>query len=333
MDYIPALEHFSTFSMGGTPKGFCEIKHENDLFCLLPRYGSEQWWVLGGGSNTVFTDSYVDKIVVKISLRGLRVISETNESVVVSVAAGEVWDDFVSYACRMGYVGTELLSGIPGTVGAAPVQNIGAYGKEVCEIIETVECFDCLTRRFHVFSKEECMFRYRDSIFKSNARGRYIITSAKFALVKNTYAQVHHPEIVAELSGAAYTAAAVREAVLAVRKRKLPDIFSSPNVGSFFQNPIIPEDMAIALRAKFPTMPMYSYQDGSYKISAAWLIESVGYKGKRCGHFEFSSLHALVLVHLGGGTMDELLLFVAEVRQKVYGTFQISLSIEPELVF
>lgn len=320
--------------MGGEPAEFIVVTAKEQLPHVLAHIQPEySLWILGAGSNTVFTDEMLHRTVVKMHILGVEELSSHNPELVrYKVSAGEEWDAFVARTTKKGLYGLELLSGIPGTVGAAPMQNIGAYGAEVEHVVAHVECYDMQTQQFCELPGSACGFSYRSSIFKTTARGRYIITAVVFQLSTKPLETTMHAEVVAELAEHAPTPEAVRAAVLAIRGRKLVNYHEVSNVGSFFQNPIITAEKTEELKQRFPTIPLFPQADGVYKTSAAWLLQTAGFKGKTFGHFQFSPQHALVLTHLGGGSMKELLELIAHVTTSIEAQFGIGLQVEPELV-
>lgn len=331
---IPELKHCSTFQMGGKPKSFQAIHTVFELIEALQdlRTVTAPVWILGGGSNTVFTDNFLPYSVLQIKIPGMQVLTEDADTVRVKVNAGESWDGLVETLVGNGWSGLELLSGVPGTVGAAPMQNIGAYAVELASVLESVEVVNRSTMQLEALTRDQCNFGYRTSIFKTTARGKYVIVAATFRLTKRVPQSPTHPEVAKEV-GDTVTAKNIRRAVLAIRRRKLVDYSQIPNVGSFFQNPIIPEAQARALLSRYPTMPVFAQSNGMYKVTAGWLLEQAGYKGRLIGHFQFSPKHALILTHLGGGTMDELQVLIQTVARDIKKRFNISLHPEPELVY
>lgn len=335
MSKIPELAAFSTFRMGGMPRDFVSARSKEELVCALARFNEAELpvWILGGGSNTVFTSETFPFAVVHMCILGKEVLTETEDFVSLRVAAGENWDELVSYTAARGWSGLELLSAIPGTVGAAPMQNIGAYGVEFADCAESVEVYDRKSGEFVLLPAEQCGFGYRTSVFKTTERGRYVITAVVLRLSKAAPKLPANAEVAASLKGQEITPETIRAAVRAIRARKLEDPATVANVGSFFENPIIKKEQAEALRAKHPTAPLFPVSGSeNFKASAGWLLEQLGYKGKVLGHFQFSSKHALVLTHLGGGTARELEAVISQVQTHVRETFGITLRPEPEVV-
>ena len=278
--------------------------------------------VLGGGSNVVMRPHF-DGVAVRMALKGRTVLGEEAGAALVEVSAGENWDEVVGWTVDQGLWGLENLSLIPGTVGAAPVQNIGAYGVELADRFHSLRAYDTIERRFVTFTAAECRFAYRQSIFKQ-VSGRYLITSVRLRLPRPwtpvlTYAGIDH--LPADTG-----APEIRSQVIAVRQSKLPDWRMQGNVGSFFHNPIVAPEVADSI----PGVPRYPQADGSVKLSAAWLIERAGFKGYRLGGAGVSERHALVLVNHGGATFDDVAQLSGLIRSGVQTRFGVALIQEPE---
>ncbi len=286
---------------------------------------------LGSGSNVVLK-RWLPGLVVQVKNRGITLLSETPTSVELRVAAGENWHEFVITCVASGYFGLENLVLIPGTVGAAPVQNIGAYGVEVCRFITAVNVLDLATGRPERLDNETCAFGYRDSIFKNRQRGRYFILSVDFLLSKVDEPLVVYPPLVAALEGEHATASDVVDAVIALRREKLPDPEQSPNVGSFFKNPQVLPRVAESLAQRWPQMPQFPGTDTLVKLSAAWLLEHSGWRGRSTGGVTMSAQHALVLVNQSAMDANALLTAVATIVDSVESRFGVRLEIEPDVL-
>jgi len=290
--------------------------------------------ILGGGSNTIFTNPTIEVLVVKIEIRGMQIIKENDSSVMICVGAGENWNDFVDYAVKNNYSGIEALSAIPGTVGGTPIQNVGAYGAEVSDVIISVEVFDIQEGEVGMLLNEECDFSYRDSIFKKSAKDRYIITNVIFKLSKIQPKSPHYPGVREYFESKNITNPSLKDisqSIVEIRKNKLPDPSEVASCGSFFKNPFVNEETYLTIKGKYPDVKAFKIEDGSYKIPAGWILEILGYKGKRIGNLEFYSQNALVLTNIGNATTDELLKLVKKVQLEVKKEFGI--NIEPEPVF
>jgi UDP-N-acetylmuramate dehydrogenase len=289
----------------------------------------EKWAVLGGGNNILFTKQYDGTLIHPIGKRIER-LNDDSESVRVRVDAGVEWDDFVQWCVERDLWGAENLSLIPGSVGAAPVQNIGAYGAEAKDIIHTVHYFDTLQREHLSLSNEECRFGYRDSIFKGELRGRAIITAVDFTLSTVASPSLRYGDVqqqVEERGGA--TLKNIREAVCSIRQTKLPDTNVLGNAGSFFKNPIVPCAVAEELKAKYENMPIYPTADEAFrKLAAGWLIDQSGLKGYRMGNVGVHDRQALVLVNHGGATGGEVMALARYVQEQVKEKFGIEIETE-----
>lgn len=287
-------------------------------------------YVLGGGSNVVLADD-IPGLVIKIQTKGVRIISESDTEVIVEAQAGENWHQFVQYCLDRGWWGLENLALIPGTVGAAPVQNIGAYGVELQQRVHQVQAWDLGVGQLQTYSAEQCQFAYRDSLFKRSESGRHIITAVQFKLIKPTGWQpvllypdlVNHPFLKNEMS-----AQAVFKAVVAIRQSKLPDPAQLANAGSFFKNPMVDYALYEQIQALYPQVVAYP-QGERVKLAAGWLIEQAGWKGKRMGPVGMHARQALVLVNYGGATHTELVQLVQHVKADVWRLFQVELEQEP----
>jgi UDP-N-acetylmuramate dehydrogenase len=288
--------------------------------------------VLGEGSNMLIKAD-VEGTVLAMANAGVETF-QRDDRVLIRVAAGERWDDFVRWSLGQGYAGLENLILIPGTVGAAPIQNIGAYGVEVAEFIDTVEAYDTHAREFVVLDKAACAFSYRDSSFKQQA-GRWIVVAVTFALPRERPLSLDYAGIREEVEKMGITRPTpyhVAEAVVRLRSRKLPDPAVIGNAGSFFKNPVVGQAQADALALAHPGLPVWPHAGGTAKISAGWLIEAAGFKGERDGDAGMSNRHALVLVNHGKATGPQLWAFAQKVIAGVHAKFGITLEPEPLIV-
>jgi UDP-N-acetylmuramate dehydrogenase len=297
------------------------------------RAAGKPWLALGEGSNVLFASDF-DGFVVRPTLRGIAVLHEDDDGAVVRAGAGENWHVFVQSMLAAGLHGLENLALIPGTVGAAPVQNIGAYGVELESRIVAVEAFDTHIGELVRLSREDCGFAYRDSRFKRE-RDRWLITAVAFALQRNVDPVLGYAGVGEELAirgVAAPTPSDVFEAVCALRRRKLPDPAVIGNAGSFFKNPVVPEAQAAFIRDHHPDLPAWPAASDRTKLSAAWLIERAGLKGHRQGDAGISDRHALVLVNHGSATGKDLLDLARHVQDEVDARFGVRLEPEPRIV-
>lgn len=283
---------------------------------------------IGGGSNLLFAGDY-QGLVIHSAICDLTVVEDTPSSRLLRVGAGYVWDDFVAYCVEHNLAGVENLSAIPGEVGASAVQNIGAYGVEVCDVIEQVETMD-LQGNPHIFSREECHYGYRDSIFKKELRGQYIVTHVVYRLEKSPAFKLDYGDLRARVEAEGVpTLNAVRQAVTAIRNSKLPDPKVLGNAGSFFTNPVIPRTQYEQLKEQYPNMPSYVVDDKHVKVPAGWLIEQVGWKGRALGHAAVHDRQALVLVNKGGAVGAEVMELADRICEDIYQKYGI--RIVPEV--
>ena len=294
--------------------------------------------VLGGGSNVLFTRDWPG-VVLALRTRGLDFIERhatapQDDAAIVRAAAGEVWDDFVHWTLAHGLLGLENLALIPGSVGAAPIQNIGAYGVEVGEFVHAVHAFDRTTGAIVRLDRAACAFAYRDSLFKREA-GRYLIAEVDFLLPRRRELRLDYDGVREELAAMGVhtpDARAVAHAISRVRTRKLPDPVTTGNAGSFFKNPIVSAELAAALKSEHARMPVWPLADARAKLSAAWLIEACGLKGFRDGDAGVSDQHALVLINYGGANGAQIWALAQHIRQGVFARFGVTLEPEPLVV-
>jgi UDP-N-acetylmuramate dehydrogenase len=324
----------NTLRVNARARLLAEINDASKLTELLefPAVRNGKLLVLGEGSNMLFTGDY-DGTVLAMATRGVQV-EQDGDVASIAVAAGERWDDFVRWTLGQGFAGLENLILIPGTVGAAPIQNIGAYGTEVAEFIDSVEAWDMQERRVAVLDRAACAFAYRDSVFKHEP-GRYIVTAVRFALPRSRELRTDYAGIGEELVRMGVDKPApfhVAEAVVHLRTKKLPDPAVIGNAGSFFKNPMVDAAQGEALKREHPELVSWVVSDGRWKLSAAWLIETAGFKGMREGDAGISNRHALVLVNHGRATGGELWAFAQKVIEGVRAKFGVQLEPEPVVV-
>jgi len=332
-----SLQALNTFGVAATARWYAEAASPAELAQLLadPRVAELPLLVLGGGSNLLLTRDF-GGLVLRYTDDHIRVIAPGRDSHLVEVGAGMGWHAFVDWSLAQGYVGLENLALIPGTVGAAPIQNIGAYGVEVERFINAVEVFDRERRCTTIFKHDACAFAYRWSRFKrADERSRYIVVNVRFRLPRRGESRLDYPGIREELAAMGIASASERDvfnAVCAIRRRKLPDPAVIGNAGSFFKNPIIATDVARALLAAYPGAPNFEADGNQRKLSAAWLIEQCGLKGYRDGDAGVSAQHALVLVNHGAATGADLWRVAQHVQATVRERFGIELKPEPVVV-
>jgi UDP-N-acetylmuramate dehydrogenase len=286
--------------------------------------------ILGGGSNLV-PARRVDGTVVRVALRGRRLVAEDDAAWTVAAAAGEPWHEFVMWTLAQGWPGLENLALIPGTVGAAPIQNIGAYGVELKDRFHSLTAMRLEDGTLHTFEAADCAFGYRDSVFKRSEAGRWLITEVRFRLPKHWMPVLGYGDLQARMAAmGGATPVRVAEAVMTIRRSKLPDPAVLGNAGSFFHNPIVTADAARALANRFPALPHYPQADGHVKLAAGWLIEQAGWRGKRLGPVGMYAQQALVLVNHGGGTAEDVRALMQAVQADVQAMFGVTLQPEPE---
>lgn len=327
-----SLKNYNSFGIDVVTESFVAIASEKQLVELLEAKKGSPFRILGGGSNILLTHDYKGLTIVMKNL-GIALVEETTDSVILEVQAGENWHAFVLWALENDYGGIENLALIPGSVGAAPIQNIGAYGVELESVFHRCRVLDIETLSFKTFDKKACSFGYRNSIFKNELKGKVIITSVLLKLQKKPHKiQTHYGTLQSELEGKSKTIQTVAEAVIGIRKSKLPDPNEIGNSGSFFKNPIIPTSHFTKLLKKYPELPHYPNQDGHVKIPAAWMIDKLGFKGIRKGDAGIHEKQALVLVNYGNAKGTELLRLAKEIQKKVLEEFEILLEIEVNLL-
>jgi UDP-N-acetylmuramate dehydrogenase len=330
------LQAYHTFGIEVFTEAFAVLKNREDLFQLKSlRKQYKDFLILGGGSNVLFVSNYPG-IIIQNKLSGIDILQEDEESIILKVASGMNWHDLVITAVSNNWGGIENLSLIPGTVGAAPIQNIGAYGVEVKEVIQKVIAFDLEKEEFITFTNVECQFGYRDSIFKhSENKGKYFITDIIIQLKKNPTAfKVSYGDIqkIMDLNQMKdYSVKTISDAVIQIRQQKLPDPKDIGNSGSFFKNPEISTLQAQELLSLYPSMPQYKISDSITKIPAAWLIEQCGWKGLKVGNTGNHAQQALVIVNYGNATGEEIRQHAINVQKSVWDKFQIEL--QPEVNF
>jgi len=314
-------------------KQFLELHHPDDLFSFSHLFSKdEKFIILGGGSNVLFQTSEID-IVVHPVFKGITIIEEDSETVVIKAMAGESWDDLVAFAVKNNWGGLENLSLIPGLVGACPIQNIGAYGVEVKDVIQQLEALNINTGKKQVFDNIDCGFAYRSSVFKTDLKGKYLITAVTFKLSKNPKFNASYGDVSIEtekLGGMSLQN--IRQAIINIRTSKLPDPLIIGNAGSFFKNPTIDIHHFSRLLEKFPTIKSYKVNEQLLKIPAGWLIEQCGFKGYKEGRVGVHENQALILINLGGAKGSEIIALAEKIQNKVWNTFEIKLEMEVNII-
>ncbi|MBP6563320.1 MAG: UDP-N-acetylmuramate dehydrogenase [Neisseriaceae bacterium] len=332
------LAPYNTFGLAVKARHFVSLTDVTELPQILAcdEYLTEPVLWLGGGSNVILTQDFPG-LVVHMATKGVRFDDADADHVWVDVAAGEPWHEFVNQTLAAGYCGLENLSLIPGTVGAAPVQNIGAYGVEVGDVIEHVVCFDLHAYQVVTLSNADCAFAYRDSLFKQGGKGRYVILNVRFKLQRHFNPQTQYGDIERELLAeqperSLWTATDVARTVCTIRARKLPDPNVLGNAGSFFKNPIVSQAAAAAFLAQHPDAPHYPLADGRVKLAAGWLIDRLGLKGHQIGGAAVHDRQALVLVNKQQATAADVVALAADIQAQVWATYQVSLESEPNFI-
>lgn len=334
---MDVLSHFSllpynSFKIDVKSRWFVEYASEEELMEFLKedRFKENRFFHLGGGCNVLFMNNF-EGIILHSGIKGIALIGEDENCVYYRVGAGEVWDDFVRFAVEKNISGIENLSAIPGEVGATPIQNIGAYGVEVKDVISQVHTIEIKTGKKRVFSNEECAFGYRDSIFKQALKGQYIVTYVVYRLQKRAEYSLHYGNLSTEVKKyGSLTLKNIRKAVMAIRAEKLPDTATVGNAGSFFMNPIISRSYFEVLQSLYPSIPCFPVSETEVKVPAAWLIEQCGWKGKSHGNAAVHHKQPLVLINKGNATGKEIMALAALIENSVKEKFGI--IIYPEVI-
>ncbi|WP_297086432.1 UDP-N-acetylmuramate dehydrogenase [uncultured Draconibacterium sp.] len=326
-----SLKAHNTFGIDAKAKYYFEFTELEDLEVFLKSnqsWKNEKLIVLGEGSNILFLNDF-DGLVIHPNVPGMNSVWEDRNHEWIEVGAGEVWDEFVEYAVNRGLGGAENLSLIPGKTGAAPVQNIGAYGQEVCRLVEKVKGFDLEKGCVAEFTAAECEFAYRNSIFKHYLKNRFIITSVIFRLDKFPEFNLGYGQLEKQVKEKGeISLSTIREAVIEIRSSKLPDVKNLGNAGSFFKNPVVPKELAEQLQVKYPELPVYAAENNQVKLAAGWLIEQAGWKGKRLGDAGVHAQQALVLVNYGKATGNEIYALSEDIFDAVNTQFGVKLERE-----
>lgn len=328
------LKNYITMKVGGNARFMTDIHTVDDIPSLITRAKEQNLpiFILGGGSNTLVRDEGFGGLVLRNRIMGFAVVAETPSDATIKIGAGEIWDDVVKRAVDMGLSGIECLSAIPGTAGAAPVQNIGAYGQEVAETLVSLEAYDMKTQTFATLTNEECHFAYRSSIFREQDTGRYVITSITLRLYKSAPQPPFYKAVQDYLDANAvtlYTVESLRQAVVAIRTEKLPDPSLRPNAGSFFKNAIVEDWQLEDIRRDYPDAPIFDMGDGTFKLSSGWLIEQVGLKGELLHGMRVHDKNALVLINESATSYTDLAQARDEIAGAVRDKFRVQIVQEP----
>ena len=330
-----SLKKYNTFGIEAKAAAFVAVHSVDELRQILQENPTKNKFILGGGSNMLLTQD-INALVIHVDLKGKKIVKETENHVWVESQAGENWHEFVLWTINQDFGGLENMSLIPGNVGTTPVQNIGAYGTEIKDTFESCEAMEIATQKRRTFSRTACNFGYRESIFKQEAKDQYIITSVIFKLTKKNHAiNTSYGDILTELAKqniSEPTLKDVSNAVIAIRRSKLPDPKELGNSGSFFKNPIVLKSDFEPIHAKFPEMKFYEVSETEVKVPAGWLIEQAGFKGKRFGDAGIHKNQALVLVNYGNATGQEILAVSKDIQQTVFEKFGIWIEAEVNVI-
>lgn len=330
------LSSFNTLALESTANSIVHFTETNQLDRIIAQANTyKHLFVLGGGSNVVFMP-YVDRLVIKVETKGISVIEETGTYRIIEVQAGESWHDFVMHSIQQGWGGLENLALIPGTAGAAPVQNIGAYGVELDQFLHSIVAWDFKCQRMVELGVTECRFSYRNSMFKQAGHGHWLILSVRFKLLKQWLPVITYPDLRTDpyisKSGVMVRPIDIFNSVCRIRQAKLPDPAVQPNAGSFFKNPVVNAVTYKNILADNPGLVAFAQADGNYKLAAAWLIDQCGWKGKRMGPVGMHVNQALVMVNYGGASGQHVLALAEHIISQVQERFGVVLEPEPVCV-
>lgn len=331
-----SLKPFNTFGLPAIARQLVRLQSDADVRRVVdhPELGHAPKFILGGGSNVILTRD-MPELVLKVEVMGLKLLRETADAYIVEAGAGERWHDLVAWTLDQGLGGLENMALIPGTVGASPVQNIGAYGLELQDRFESLDTVDLVTGRTVTLHADQCQFAYRDSVFKRALAGRSVITRVRLRLPKPWQPVLGYLDLerkMAETGQHAPDARTIFDWVCEIRRAKLPDPAVIGNVGSFFKNPVVTPEQCRDIIARDPHVVHYPMDDGSFKLAAGWMIDACGWKGKTIGHAGVYDKQALVLVNRGGAVGSEVQTLAAAIQESVYGRFGIRLEPEPVIV-
>ncbi|MEN9921306.1 MAG: hypothetical protein RLZZ517_284 [Candidatus Parcubacteria bacterium] len=327
------LRTYSTFKIGGIAHKVFEIKEPEDIDQInsYAQYIGKPLVIIGEGSNSIFADTTDKYIIGLMRIKGIDIISQEDISVYIKASAGEKWDDVVAWSIEHDLSGLESLSGIPGTAGAAPIQNIGAYGSEISKTFVKAEVFDREEKKVKTLSKEDCKFGYRDSIFKKN-KDRYIILSITLKLSTLPASIPQYKDVQEYFSTNPHpTTKQIRNAIIEIRNNKIPNYKKIPNCGSFFENPVINKEHLQSIQQTFPTIPFFELPDQMFKVFAGWLIEHVDYKSVQTNKILFNETNKLVLLNIDNASYTDLMDVILGITEKVEESFGITLNAEPNI--
>ncbi|MBP7151061.1 MAG: UDP-N-acetylmuramate dehydrogenase [Paludibacteraceae bacterium] len=326
--YNYSLLSHNTFGVDVKTDEFIEFDTVEEALTLSKTLAQKKWLMIGQGSNLLFLNDFKGAILHS-AIRQMKKIEEDDQWVYIEVGSGVIWDQFVEFCVENGWGGVENLSSIPGEVGAAAVQNIGAYGMEVRETIEKVKAIEIASSQLREFSKENCQYGYRQSIFKNQNKGQYILTSVVFRLSKKPQFKLSYQHLEEEVQKrGSVNLQTIRETIIQIREHKLPDFRAMGNAGSFFINPVISKKHFQRLQSEYPEIPHYYVSQTEEKIPAAWLIEQCGWKGKQVGKVAVHAMQPLVIVNCGGASGNEIKQLADEIQLSVKNKFDIQLQPE-----
>lgn len=328
------LKPHNTFGIEVFASGFAQFSTISELKTILQSNTYPQLLVLGGGSNLLLTKDF-NGLVLKNEIQGFKILNETFDKVIVEAGAGEIWHEFVLNCIENQYAGVENLSLIPGSVGACPMQNIGAYGVELKDVFHHLNAYHIGSGEMHIFDKESCHFGYRESVFKNIYKDQYIICSVAFELSKSPKINTSYGAIEAELKTRNILEPTIRDvsnAVISIRQSKLPDPKVLGNAGSFFKNPVVDEIIVKKIQENYPDIPNYPASDGKRKLAAGWLIEQAGWKGKTIETYGVHKLQALVLVNYGGSTGSQIFNLSTQIIESIEQKFDVTLEREVNIL-
>ncbi|MFN5784768.1 MAG: UDP-N-acetylmuramate dehydrogenase [Flavobacteriia bacterium] len=328
------LKPFNTFGISVQADLFSRFSNVDELRQLLDEFKGRELLILGGGSNILFTTNF-HGAVLKNEIKGFEIIEENEEHAIVRSGAGEIWHTFVMNCIDHNLAGIENLSLIPGSVGASPMQNIGAYGVEIKDVFHSLEALHIETGEIHTFDKDTCEFGYRESVFKRKLKGEYVIISVCFELSKQADPNTSYGAIESELQKMDVSKPTIRDvsnAVIAIRTSKLPDPTKIGNAGSFFKNPVVDQSIVEDILLKYPDAPNYPAENGKRKLAAGWLIEQAGWKGAAYDHYGVHKLQALVLVNYGGASGKEVYDLSSEIISDIHKKFGVTLEREVNIM-
>ena len=331
-----SLKPYNSFGLPAVARTLVRVASDADVRRVVdhPELGMAPKFVLGGGSNIILTRD-MPQIVLKVEVRGVRLVEERTDAWIVEAGAGENWHDLVAHTLAQGWPGLENLALIPGTVGAAPVQNIGAYGVELKDRFDSLDAVDLVTGRTSLLWPEICAFGYRDSVFKHSLAGRSVITRVRFRLPKPWQPVLGYLELERRMQETGITQPSAQQVfdwVCAIRRAKLPDPALIGNAGSFFKNPVVTPEQCRDIIGRDPEIVHYPMPDGSVKLAAGWMIDACGWKGKSIGQAGVYEKQALVLVNRGHAIGSEVMTLARAIQESVYGRFGIRLEHEPVVV-